>query len=65
MVMSVSSTWTRYVKADVAFGVRENKLIANSSGFSSETGLMNVLFGPIDSRFEKLSIRIVSCARFC
>ena len=56
----VLSVWTRYVNATADLDDIGDRSIVNSSGFSPETGLMNVLFGPMASKFGKLLMRIVS-----
>jgi hypothetical protein len=57
---SASSTFTRYWNADAALCDTDARSTVNSSDFSSETGWMNVLFGPMASSLEVLLIRMVS-----
>lgn len=60
-----SSRCTLYVKATADLGVMEETSIVYSSGFSSETGWINVRFGPMASKLGKLLIRTVRFAIIC
>lgn len=57
-----SSICTLYVNATADFGVIDETSMVYSSGFSSETGWINVRFGPMASRLGKLLIRTVRFA---